>query len=179
MNDAQSPDTPFICAPSLKISPFIFSFHEQQQRRRATRAGVSLSLSLSLLIHSFSLITPCMASTCVMNALRSPHSNPSTMLIPSFFITSTSSLSLSMSRSTPPNVFVDVVLDNVSIATTQRKTLAKANVIFCSIFEAIKKLLKEQNEESGRVRKSIASRFDSLAQCIPQLLFVFMFMFQF
>ena len=30
------------------------------------------------------------------------------------------------------------------------------------------KLLKEQNEESGRVRRSLASRFDSLTQCIPQ-----------
>ena len=60
------------------------------------------------------------------------------------------------------NIAVDVVLDNVSIATTHRKTLEKDDVIFCSIFEAIKKLLKEQNEESGHFRQSIASRFDSL-----------------
>ncbi|KAG4935535.1 hypothetical protein JHK85_050454 [Glycine max] len=55
------------------------------------------------------------------------------------------------------NIAVDVVLDNVSIATTHRKTLEKDDVIFCSIFEAIKKLLKEQNEESGHFRQSIAS----------------------
>ena len=36
------------------------------------------------------------------------------------------------------NVAVDAVLDSVSIATTHRKTLEKAGVIFCSISEAIK-----------------------------------------
>jgi len=36
---------PLFQNPSLKISPFDFSFHEQQRQR----------LSLSLLIHSFSL----------------------------------------------------------------------------------------------------------------------------
>ncbi|KAL3009611.1 hypothetical protein AAZX31_07G093100 [Glycine max] len=77
------------------------------------------------------------------------------------------------------NVIIDVVLNSVFIATTHCKTLEKVDIIFCSIFEAIKNLLKEQNEESGLVKRSIASRFDSLAQCIPQLLFVFVFMFWF
>ncbi|CAN4083801.1 unnamed protein product [Withania somnifera] len=36
------------------------------------------------------------------------------------------------------NVAVDAVLDSVSIATTHRKTLEKAGVIFCSISEAIR-----------------------------------------
>ncbi|KAH1119447.1 hypothetical protein GYH30_048004 [Glycine max] len=99
-----------------------------------------------------------MALACVMNALRSPHSNPSMTSTPSFSATSTSSLSLLMSRSTSPNVSIDVVLDSISIATTQCKTLEKADIIFCFIFEAIKKLMNEQNEESGRVSRSIASR---------------------
>jgi len=36
------------------------------------------------------------------------------------------------------NVAVDAVLDSVSIATTHRKTLEKAGVIFCSISDAVK-----------------------------------------
>ncbi|KAL6567494.1 UPF0051 protein abci8, chloroplastic [Orobanche gracilis] len=36
------------------------------------------------------------------------------------------------------NVAVDAVLDSVSIATTHRKTLEKAGVIFCSISEAVR-----------------------------------------
>ncbi|KAG5037240.1 hypothetical protein JHK86_018080 [Glycine max] len=56
------------------------------------------------------------------------------------------------------NVIIDVVLNSVFIATTHCKTLEKVDIIFCSIFEAIKNLLKEQNEESGLVKRSIASR---------------------
>ncbi|KAJ0868887.1 putative SUF system FeS cluster assembly, SufBD [Helianthus annuus] len=44
------------------------------------------------------------------------------------------------------NVAVDAVLDSVSIATTHRKSLAKAGVIFCSISDAI-------NEYPGLVKK--------------------------
>ncbi len=41
-------------------------------------------------------------------------------------------------RGDRPQVAVDAVFDSVSVATTFRKTLAKAGVIFCSISEAVR-----------------------------------------
>ncbi|CDP09652.1 unnamed protein product [Coffea canephora] len=49
------------------------------------------------------------------------------------------------------NVAVDAVLDSVSIATTHRKTLEKAGVIFCSISEAIKEYPDLVGKYLGRV----------------------------
>lgn len=49
------------------------------------------------------------------------------------------------------NVAVDAVLDSVSIATTHRKTLEKAGVIFCSISEAIVKYPDLVKKYLGRV----------------------------
>ncbi|CAK9327326.1 unnamed protein product [Citrullus colocynthis] len=49
------------------------------------------------------------------------------------------------------NVAVDAVLDSVSIATTHRKTLEKAGVIFCSISEAIKEYPDLVRKYLGRV----------------------------
>ncbi|XVE51126.1 hypothetical protein DITRI_Ditri02bG0013800 [Diplodiscus trichospermus] len=49
------------------------------------------------------------------------------------------------------NVAVDAVLDSVSIATTHRKTLEKAGVIFCSISEAIREYPDLVRKYLGRV----------------------------
>ncbi|KAK6793349.1 hypothetical protein RDI58_006802 [Solanum bulbocastanum] len=49
------------------------------------------------------------------------------------------------------NVAVDAVLDSVSIATTHRKTLEKAGVIFCSISEAIREYPDLVKKYLGRV----------------------------
>lgn len=49
------------------------------------------------------------------------------------------------------NVAVDAVLDSVSIATTHRKTLEKAGVIFCSISEAIREYPDLVRNYLGRV----------------------------
>ncbi|KAM5588675.1 UPF0051 protein ABCI8, chloroplastic [Rosa sericea] len=49
------------------------------------------------------------------------------------------------------NVAVDAVLDSVSIATTHRKTLEEAGVIFCSISEAIKEHPDLVKEYLGKV----------------------------
>ncbi|KAL2467149.1 UPF0051 protein ABCI8 [Abeliophyllum distichum] len=49
------------------------------------------------------------------------------------------------------NVAVDAVLDSVSIATTHRKTLEKAGVIFCSISEAIREHPELVMKYLGRV----------------------------
>ncbi|KAL6992751.1 UPF0051 protein abci8, chloroplastic [Sarracenia purpurea var. burkii] len=49
------------------------------------------------------------------------------------------------------NVAVDAVLDSVSIATTHRKTLEKAGVIFCSISEAIKEYPDLVRKHLGKV----------------------------
>ncbi|XAR53784.1 hypothetical protein NMG60_11022466 [Bertholletia excelsa] len=49
------------------------------------------------------------------------------------------------------NVAVDAVLDSVSIATTHRKTLEKAGVIFCSITEAIREYPDLVKKYLGRV----------------------------
>uniref|UniRef100_A0A7N0TR69 Uncharacterized protein n=1 Tax=Kalanchoe fedtschenkoi TaxID=63787 RepID=A0A7N0TR69_KALFE len=49
------------------------------------------------------------------------------------------------------NVAVDAVLDSVSIATTHRKTLEKAGVIFCSISEAIREYPDLIKKYLGRI----------------------------
>lgn len=49
------------------------------------------------------------------------------------------------------NVAVDAVLDSVSIATTHRKTLEEAGVIFCSISEAIREYPDLVRKYLGRV----------------------------
>ncbi|THG09216.1 hypothetical protein TEA_027402 [Camellia sinensis var. sinensis] len=49
------------------------------------------------------------------------------------------------------NVVVDAVLDSVSIATTHRKTLEKAGVIFCLITEAIREYPDLVRKFLGRV----------------------------
>ncbi|KAL5972668.1 UPF0051 protein abci8, chloroplastic [Asimina triloba] len=49
------------------------------------------------------------------------------------------------------NVAVDAVLDSVSIATTHRKTLEAAGVIFCSISEAIREYPELVRRYLGRV----------------------------
>ncbi|BAT84011.1 hypothetical protein VIGAN_04127300 [Vigna angularis var. angularis] len=49
------------------------------------------------------------------------------------------------------NVAVDTVLNSVSMATTYRKTLEKAEVIFCSISDAIKEYLKLVHKYLGKV----------------------------
>ncbi|XP_073299068.1 iron-sulfur cluster assembly SufBD family protein ABCI8, chloroplastic-like [Primulina huaijiensis] len=49
------------------------------------------------------------------------------------------------------NVAVDAVLDSVSIATTHRKTLEKAGVIFCSISEAVREYPDLVRKYLGRV----------------------------
>ncbi|CAM8924254.1 unnamed protein product [Rhodiola kirilowii] len=49
------------------------------------------------------------------------------------------------------NVAVDAVLDSVSIATTHRKTLEKAGVIFCSISEAIREYPELVKKYLGRI----------------------------
>ncbi|KAL5062489.1 hypothetical protein RYX36_024226 [Vicia faba] len=49
------------------------------------------------------------------------------------------------------NVAVDAVLDSVSIATTHRKTLEKAGVIFCPISEAIREYPDLVKKYLGRV----------------------------
>eukprot|EP00249_Psilotum_nudum_P019852 c27448_g1_i1 orf=242-1987(+) len=49
------------------------------------------------------------------------------------------------------NVAVDAVFDSVSIATTHRKTLEKAGVIFCSISEAVREYPQLVKKYLGRV----------------------------
>ncbi|KAL9392741.1 hypothetical protein Peur_016661 [Populus x canadensis] len=64
------------------------------------------------------------------------------------------------------NVAVDAVLDSVSIATTHRKTLEKAGVIFCSISEAIQKYPDLVRKYLGRVVPSEDNYYAALNSAV-------------
>ncbi|CBI23255.3 unnamed protein product, partial [Vitis vinifera] len=64
------------------------------------------------------------------------------------------------------NVAVDAVLDSVSIATTHRKTLEKAGVIFCSISEAIREYPDLVRKYLGRVVPSDDNYYAALNSAV-------------
>ena len=64
------------------------------------------------------------------------------------------------------NVAVDAVLDSVSIATTHRKTLEKAGVIFCSISEAIREYPDLIRKYLGRVVPSDDNYYAALNSAV-------------
>ncbi|KAM3761564.1 hypothetical protein ACB098_01G277700 [Castanea mollissima] len=64
------------------------------------------------------------------------------------------------------NVAVDAVLDSVSIATTHRKTLEKAGVIFCSISEAIREYPDLVRKYLGRVVPSEDNYYAALNSAV-------------
>ncbi|CAI0474651.1 unnamed protein product [Linum tenue] len=64
------------------------------------------------------------------------------------------------------NVAVDAVLDSVSIATTHRKTLEKAGVIFCSISEAIQKYPDLVKKYLGKVVPSEDNYYSALNSAV-------------
>ena len=64
------------------------------------------------------------------------------------------------------NVAVDAVLDSVSIATTHRKTLEKAGVIFCSISEAIREYPDMVRKYLGRVVPSEDNYYAALNSAV-------------
>lgn len=64
------------------------------------------------------------------------------------------------------NVAVDAVLDSVSIATTHRKTLEKAGVIFCSISEAIREYPDLVRKYLGRVVPSDDNYYTALNSAV-------------
>ncbi|XP_061371492.1 UPF0051 protein ABCI8, chloroplastic-like isoform X2 [Gastrolobium bilobum] len=64
------------------------------------------------------------------------------------------------------NVAVDAVLDSVSIATTHRKALEKAGVIFCSISEAIREYPDLVRKYLGRVVPSGDNYFAALNSAV-------------
>ncbi|KAF5742177.1 putative Protein sufB [Tripterygium wilfordii] len=64
------------------------------------------------------------------------------------------------------NVAVDAVLDSVSIATTHRKTLEKAGVIFCSISEAIREYPDLVKKYLGRVVPSEDNYYAALNSAV-------------
>ena len=66
-----------------------------------------------------------------------------------------------------PKIAVDAVFDSVSIATTYRKTLAEAGVIFCSISEAV----KEHPELVRRYLGSVVPYRDNKHACLNSAVF--------
>ncbi|KAL8136808.1 hypothetical protein V2J09_002809 [Rumex salicifolius] len=64
------------------------------------------------------------------------------------------------------NVAVDAVLDSVSIATTHRKTLEAAGVIFCSISEAIREYPDLVKKYLGRVVPSDDNYYAALNSAV-------------
>ena len=69
-------------------------------------------------------------------------------------------------RGDRPRVAVDAVFDSVSVATTFRKTLAKAGVIFCSISEAIREHPELVRQYLGSVVPAADNYFAALNSAV-------------